>query len=202
MRHCPHCGREVSPAATRCPACGAPLEADPSRAAKKGSHAVLWIAAAVGCGFLLLAVLGIVAAIVIPNFLDATQKAKQKRSLADLRMLAVAIEEYRGDHDGDVPPADSVDELAGYLEPDYQETVLRTDAWRHPILYVCWPEDPSDLPAGTCDAYRLVSPGRDGVFEHEDASQYSEGAFSPTDYDRDLVVADGYLWQYPASPPG
>lgn len=149
---------------------------------------------------IVIAIIGIIAAILIPNFLDSLQKAKQKRTMADLRMLAVALEEYRVDHDGEVPAVDSVEELAAALEPEYLETVARTDGWQHPVLYVCWPTDPADLPEGICDTYRLVSPGRDGVFEHEDASQYLEEAYPPTDYDRDLVVADGYFWRYPGGP--
>lgn len=198
MRQCLQCGREVSPAATRCSACGSPLEAGP-QASKKGSRGVFWILAAVGCGVLVLVVVGIVAAIALPNFLDATQKAKQKRTMSELRTLAVAIESYRTDQ-GEAPPAGSIDELAALLEPEYLDPVPRIDGWQHPIRYACWTGDPFGTQSGTCDAYRLVSPGRDGVFEYEHPAEYPEEVYPLSDYDRDIVFADGFFIQYPGVP--
>jgi type II secretory pathway pseudopilin PulG len=116
---------------------------------------------------------GIVAAIFIPNFLEALQKAKQKRTMADLRVWGAVLEDYRLEHDGEVPAAGTVEELAGVLGLDG-----------------------ADTPA-TTDTYRLVSAGRDGVFENEDPALYEPGTFRLVDFDADLVVQDGAFVRYP-----
>lgn len=200
MPYCPQCGREVSPAATRCAGCGAPIDAAP-RPGAKGNRTVLWVVAAVGCGFLTIVLGGIVAAIVIPNFLDALHKAKQKRTVADLLEVGTALESYRADQ-GRLPAAGSIDELAAALEPGYLPEMPRTDGWDNPILYACSAQGSTAAPGGACDGYRLVSPGRDGVLEHEEPADYPGEAFAPTDYDRDVVFADGLFLQYPQLPSG
>lgn len=192
MAYCVHCGKEVPDGAVYCPACGRPAAS--ATVARSGTPKGVWIAIGAGCLVVAVAFLGIVAAILVPNFLDALQKAKQKRTMADLRNLGTAIESYRVD-EGEAPPADSVAGLTEHLVPTYLESVPETDGWENPIRYVCWSEDPVD--AG-CTTYRLVSGGRDGALEHEDLQAYEATPFAPTDYDRDLVLADGYFLRYPA----
>jgi general secretion pathway protein G len=196
MAYCVHCGKEVPGGETYCPACGRPAAS--GGLARTGKSPAVWIAIAAGCLVLAVAFLGIVAAILVPNFLDALQKAKQKRTMGDLRNLGTAIESYRVD-EGEAPPADSVAGLTEYLVPTYLESVPETDGWENPIRYVCWSEDPV---IGGCTTYRLVSGGRDGVLEHEDLQAYGEAPFPPTDYDRDLVLADGYFVRYPQGAAG
>ena len=43
---------------------------------------------------IVIAIIGILAAIAIPNLLNAVQRGKQKRTMADMRALATAIEAY------------------------------------------------------------------------------------------------------------
>src|SRR5215472_6010715 len=45
-----------------------------------------------------MAIIGILAAIAIPNLLTAVQRGKQKRTMSDMRALATAIEAYAVDH--------------------------------------------------------------------------------------------------------
>lgn len=193
MAFCVHCGKEVPEGATYCPACG--RAAASGAAASSGKSTAVWVAVGAGCLLVGVAFLGIVAAIVVPNFLDSVQKAKQKRTMASMRELATAIQAYWTD-EGEVPPADSVGALAGYLVPTYLGSVPETDGWEHALRYVCWSEDPA---VAGCTTYRLVSGGRDGVLEHEDLQAYGEAAFTPTEYDRDLVLADGLFIRYPQS---
>lgn len=196
MAYCVHCGKEVPDGSTYCPACGRPAA---NRAvARSGTSKGVWIAIGVGCLVLAVVFLAILAAILVPNFLDALQKAKQKRTMADLRNLGTAIESYRAD-EGEAPPADSVSGLAEYLVPEYIESLPESDGWQNPILYACWSDDPT---VAGCTTYRLVSGGRDGVFEQQDLEAYGEEAFPPTDYDRDLVLADGYFLRYPEGAAG
>ena len=46
---------------------------------------------------IVIAIIGILAAIAIPNLLNAVQRGKQKRSMSDMRTLATAIESYAVD---------------------------------------------------------------------------------------------------------
>jgi len=48
---------------------------------------------------IVVAIIGILAAIAIPNFLQAQVRAKVARSLSDMRALALPLEAYAGDHD-------------------------------------------------------------------------------------------------------
>ena len=193
MPHCSGCGNQLAAEATQCPACGKLV---PSETPAKASKAV-WIVVGAGCLLVGLAVAGIVAAVFIPNFLDALQKAKSKRTVADVRLIGTAVESYRVDHDGDVPAVRSIDELAAVLEPEYLVTVPRTDGWKQPFVYVCWsPEaDPE-----RCDSYRLASGGRDGELE-QDLGDYEEGSFATTDYDADIVYGDGAFVRWPEAHP-
>src|SRR6202049_1500727 len=112
MRVCAHCGSQVPDGADFCPSCNR-LPDGPVGAAK-GSSKTLYLV--LGCVLIpvFLAVVGIVAALIIPNFLDALQKAKQKRAVADLRTIGQAIEIYKAEHDA-APPATDVAGLATAL---------------------------------------------------------------------------------------
>jgi len=191
-RHCPHCGQEISPAAVVCPHCSHPLDPE-GRPGKRRSPA-LWLIAIAGCGLLVLMVGGIVAAIFIPNFLDALQKAKQKRTMVDLRDWSLVLEDYRLEHDGEVPAAGSVEELAEALDPANAGTLTTTDAWQHPYRYACWS---TAAEGDRCDTYRLVSAGYNGVFENDDPALYEPASFGPQEYEADIVLQDGEFLRYP-----
>lgn len=197
MASCPHCGTTLNPDSRTCPACGKTAGAPPTpgglppplpRAQSKTPWGVI---IAVGC-FGGIVLLGIVAAIFIPNFLDALQKAKTKRTMADLRLIGSALEGYRAERET-VPSAISVAGLAEYLQPDYLAELPVLDGWQHELRYQCW----SQSGGSECDSYRVVSAGRDGLFEHDDLSGYDQETTVPGDYDRDLVYGDGQFLQIP-----
>jgi len=48
---------------------------------------------------IVVAVIGILAAISIPNYLEARTRAKVSRAIADLRTYCIGVEQYRLDHD-------------------------------------------------------------------------------------------------------
>jgi type II secretion system protein G len=91
-----------------------------------------------------LCVVGIVAAVAIPNFLAAKNRAMQKRAAADLRALSAACEAYAADHGGF--PATGHDSDSYYsivdaealkplLEPTYAPSLPVLDPWKHPYSY-------------------------------------------------------------------
>ena len=47
---------------------------------------------------IVIAIIGILAAIAIPNLLNAVQRGKQKRTMVDMRALATAVEAYHVDN--------------------------------------------------------------------------------------------------------
>ena len=55
---------------------------------------------------IVIAIIGILAAIAIPNLLNAVQRGKQKKTMADIRTLATAVEAYAVDNN-DYPTAAS-----------------------------------------------------------------------------------------------
>jgi type II secretory pathway pseudopilin PulG len=199
MRHCEHCGSEVSDQAVACPHCGKPLAPAAGQPRKKGSSGPI-IAVVLGCGCLgAIAVVGILAAILVPNFLDALHRGRQKRTMGELRELGVSLASYATDSETlSYPQAASPEELTSRLVPDYLAAVPAADGWGHPIRYACWQEDPGHE---GCDTFRLASAGRDGRFEREDLRDYGGEAFAPTDYDRDIVFALSGFIQYPAGAP-
>jgi prepilin-type N-terminal cleavage/methylation domain-containing protein len=92
------------------------------------------------------AVISILAAIAVPNFLSAQTRSKVSRTLADLRTAATALEAYRHDHN-DYPPhrgngsdgfgeVEDVHVLDGYGEPrafGFRTVPLRLST---PVAYV------------------------------------------------------------------
>lgn len=195
MSYCMHCGHELPENAAYCPLCDHPTPATlASRAAEKtGSSKMVWVLVGVGCLVFAIASMGIIAAILIPNFLDALQKAKQKRTVADLRAVNTAIISYATDHEK-LPEGRTYEQVVAELVPEYLPSLMTVDGWKRPFRYECWSQVGV---APGCDTYRIASPGRDGVFEHESLAEYEHEVFPRQDYDRDLVVGDGVAIQYP-----
>lgn len=207
MPYCTHCGHELPETAAYCPSCDRPTPATlASRSSSKsGGSKVVWVLVGAGCLVFAVAFMGIIAAILIPNFLDALQKAKQKRTVADLRTLNVALVSYWVDHEA-LPEGETLDDVAEALVPDYMAEAPRLDGWTRPIRYECWVdetklEDRSELERGPgsppCTDYRLASPGRDGVYERDALADYQVESFPTTDYDRDVVFGPDAAIQYP-----
>lgn len=198
MPHCVHCGGQVSEAARSCPHCGKVPFQVPNQGSK-GAKGAIW-AVVIGLGCLAVLFFGsIVAAIFIPNFLDALQKAKQKRTMADIRNLGTAVVSFSVD-EGGPPPAGSIEELAGLLVPLYIREVPMNDGWGRPLRYECWNGEPG---AETCAHFALASAGRDGEWEYASLRDYAPPEpFSANDYDRDIVYGDGFFIRWPQAPDG
>ncbi|NOZ93466.1 MAG: hypothetical protein GXP47_01850 [Acidobacteria bacterium] len=130
---------------------------------------------------------GLIAAIAIPNLLNAVNRSRVRQTTADLRSLAAAIEAYRADENRLPGPRRrwvEVGTLAGDLVPKYMEKLPAADGWDHPILY--WTDG-----AG----YRLVSPGKDGATSRDWAQPGKPQRV--TSFDGDLVISDGELVSSP-----
>src|SRR3954452_12324714 len=97
---------------------------------------------------IVVAIIGIIAALLIPNFLDALQKAKQKRTVADMRnvgtaemswltdqIAAAAAGATRGSVSVGRYPASSVATLKSRLVPQYIQDVPQKDGWKNDYVY-------------------------------------------------------------------
>jgi general secretion pathway protein G len=77
---------------------------------------------------IVVAIIGIIAAIAIPNLLNAIDRGKQKRTMADLRSMGTAIEEYSIDNNF-YPVATDVAELETSVTPSYIRKLPERDGW-------------------------------------------------------------------------
>jgi type II secretion system protein G len=152
---------------------------------------------------IVVAIIGIIAALLIPNFLDALQKAKQKRTVADVRNIGLAMFSWVTDQVGaaaagatsTVNMADyeagvkTPDELRALLSPRYMQEVPATDGWKNPYDFYLNTANPS-----APQVMLIRSAGRDA---DASATEYEVSSFDPTDYDQDIVWADGFFVRWP-----
>ena len=190
MAFCAWCGNQVPQVSyALCPRCGNPTNGAQRVAGPDsgGKTAGIIIGLVVG-GVVLIAVIGILAAIAIPNLLAATQRSKQKRTMADVRTVATAVEAYATDKN-QYPPGSSAADLSSALVPTYIQQVPALDGWANPIKYECWPE-------GACANYALGRGGADKVFERESLQEYVPET-KTTNFNNDIVFRNGTFVQYP-----
>jgi type II secretory pathway pseudopilin PulG len=106
--NCPDCGAQVSDSAVVCPQCGFPLRRDALARATSGARGVpgssssnklgLIIALAVGGFFVLVFVIGILAALAIPRFTMASERAKEKEGEGLLKEAYTLENAYFANH--------------------------------------------------------------------------------------------------------
>jgi type II secretory pathway pseudopilin PulG len=199
MQYCAYCGNAVEAVSyAPCPRCGKPSNGAPLQqagAAKGTNPAIIIVIVAVG-GLVLIAFLGIIAAIAIPNYLTAMQRSKQKRTMADVRSLAMAVEAYNVDTN-EYPKGSSPSDLAPLLAPKYIRTVPSVDGWGHPLQYLCL-KDATTPESEKCAGYAIASAGKDLRFEHDSLLETLAGPERPTsNFDCDIVYSNGKFAEYP-----
>lgn len=133
---------------------------------------------------------GLIAALTIPNFIDALDKARHKRTLADLSTLHEALDDYRRSA-GHYPAAESVADLVAVLpDPPGERPLATEDAWGQALVYRCTRPNGDD----GCADYRLVSAGSDQTLELTDPALYEPEDLDPDSRHRDLVLgAEGWI---------
>jgi len=210
---CTHCGApravgaadDPSPRKSSPKAAGAPPPPpEPSGAGapsgvkteEKRSRAWVWIAAAVLVVALGACVIlsGIIAAVALPNLLAAKDRGKQKRTMADMRMAATALQAYQVDegilpvpgHQGGAYYAvHDLSSLESYLVPLYIQDLPSLDAWGNPIQYGV-SEDGEE--------FVLLSYGSDGESQTE---EIPEEAVETACYEDDIIWENDAFVQCP-----
>jgi type II secretory pathway pseudopilin PulG len=185
MQHCAYCGSPVDAVSyAPCTTCGNPTNGAPRPQPQAGGGAnvaLIVVGVAIG-GLFLIAILGILSAIAIPNFITATQRAKQKRTMADMRSIAVTVETYATEHN-EYPR--SLDVITGKTPT--------VDGWGFSYEYQCLIDG-----EGKCSGYVIGSGAKDGRYERgglfETATQ-PHGATS--NFDCDILFSNGTFVEYP-----
>lgn len=151
---------------------------------------------------IVVAIIGLLAAMLIPNLLDALEKTKQKKTMADCRILGGAMMAWLTDqvsaaaagaetgtvHMSSYQPA-TLASLNAVLVPQYIPKIPDRDGWKKQYgLYL------NIAAPHVKHVMAIRSAGEQGVF---DSSDYTPGAFEPTDYSRDIVWTDGFFVRYP-----
>jgi general secretion pathway protein G len=131
--------------------------------------------------------LGVVSAIAVPNLLNAIDRGKQKRTMADIRSAATACEAYAVDN-GRYPSSESMwvplSEIGAALSPVYIRALPGDDGWGHALMY--WSDG---------ETYRVTSPGKDGETSQDWSGEVEGGPTS--EFNADIVFADGSFVVWP-----
>ncbi|MEK6371490.1 MAG: prepilin-type N-terminal cleavage/methylation domain-containing protein [Acidobacteriota bacterium] len=147
---------------------------------------------------IVVAIIGILAAIAIPNLLTAMQRSKQKRTMADMRTIATAwearatdINKYNAAGAALVLPSGAVttDNLILYLAPTYVKTFPQKDGWGNNWTFSA---DQSWGAATAAQQYIIISSGKNGG-----AAETTEAGGATTNFDCDIIYGNGTFLQYP-----
>jgi type II secretory pathway pseudopilin PulG len=208
---CTACGAKVNEGQAFCVNCGARLPSQPpappapgpsaphplAPASQKSTNWPLILAVALAAVILI----GIVAAVAIPNLLIATQKAKVKATQKDMNIIAIALADYITDN-GKTPVQngrlEGNSEFPRALIPIYAKQIPVKDQWGNNFLVYCGEACNGQYGLSGCgvDDFLVVSLAKDGLKENwaYDPSSPDAGIYfhsSIRDFDNDLINYNG-----------
>ena len=146
---------------------------------------------------IVVAIIGIIVAIAIPNLLNAIQRAKQKRTMGDMRSAGTAAEAYAVDFNhypaaaGYTLPSNLTIKTTTFdsgtassfntqVTPTYIRVLPLSDGWQS---YFYWESK------GT--SYGIRSCGKNGATDTDTGGE-------TTDFNNDIIFVNGQFLQYPA----
>lgn len=140
------------------------------------------------------AIIGILVAIAVVNYRNAIDRARQRRSMADMRGIASAVEAYAADLDRYPPsgglvlptgldlPTENLTTTRPYLQPTYLLHLPIADGWNSWFLYST-NQEASD--------FALRSTGSGGK------PQTAPPGGPTTDFTDDIILVNGQFVQWP-----
>jgi general secretion pathway protein G len=148
-------------------------------------------------------IVGLIFIVLLPFYLDSLEKAKQRKTMANINSIGKAMMNWITDQAGaaaagastteimDLDNFKSVthDELDAIMVPVYLANVPQSDGWGSDLGYYM-----KVLNFNDADALAVRSPGKGGVW---DGDTYSMAPFISTDYKQDIVWADGLFVRWP-----
>jgi type II secretion system protein G len=130
---------------------------------------------------IVVAIIGIIAAIAIPNLLNAIDRGKQKRTMADIRSIGTAVESYAVDNNV-YPVATTAAGLKTIVEAGaYMKNMPQNDGWNHAFGV-----------ASIATDYTILSTGKDT------ANGSSCAAGTTTLFNDEICFIGGQFQRYPA----
>ena len=154
---------------------------------------------------IVVAIIGILAAIAIPNLLTAMQRAKQKRTMADMRAIATAWEARATDMNtygaagtaGQTftfwSTAVTFNTMLGLVTPTYIKSMPQKDGWGRDYGLAM---DKAVNVVNAAQAYSIRSQGKDGSWQVAAGGTYPVGN-ATTNFDCDIVYSNGSFIQWP-----
>jgi general secretion pathway protein G len=143
---------------------------------------------------IVVAIIGILAAIAIPNMLTALQRSRQKRTMADMRSIATAWEARATDTNSytaagalTLPTlAVTATVMNNMLVPTYIKVLPSTDGWKNPYAF-----------AATNDNYAIASAGKTSTPTAGTIPGSCTTCGPQTDFTADIIFSNGVFVQYP-----
>ena len=139
---------------------------------------------------IVVAIIGIIAAIAIPNLLVALQKGRQKATMADMTSIGTAVESYIVDW-GIAPGRGGViitEINQSWFIPFYIKVIPTSDSWGTIFEYAAGE-------GGVPDSYSVTSLGRNKFNDSMALGDYT--VTSLTDFNKDITYSDGRFTVFP-----
>jgi hypothetical protein len=143
--------------------------------------------------------------------IDALQKAKQKRTMADMRNMGTAMMSYITDAASAAAAGGKTFDPGAYEEMThaqvlstlyptetffYMKEIPVNDGWKHPYAFGFATGGNILAP----NVFAIASGGNNGdITAWGDVPTLTVGPFTPTDYAQDIVWADGFFIRWPGS---
>jgi type II secretion system protein G len=152
---------------------------------------------------IVVAIIGILAAIAIPNLLTAMQRAKQKRTMADMRTIATAWEARATDTNkynaaGAITAIPTnvipVLTLSGALSPTYIKLLPNKDGWGNALRFRT---DQAWNNAAPAQNYLVWSAAKDGDSAGTNGWETAPNGGATTNFNNDILFSNGVFLQYP-----
>jgi type II secretion system protein G len=151
---------------------------------------------------IVIAIIGIIAAILIPNMIDALQRARQKRTVANIQMAGTAMMAWLTDEAAAAAAGAATNQvdltkyasisaanLEAQLVSSSMQELPELDGWKNPFDFYLDTANPLGK-----ETMAIRSSGRD---QKKSGDTYTPGAFETTDYDQDIVWTDGFMIRWP-----
>jgi prepilin-type N-terminal cleavage/methylation domain-containing protein len=152
------------------------------------------------------AIIGLLAGMFVPNALTAIHKSKQRSTMRDIRIIAIAIADYVTDN-GRAPTQDGTyDGSSAFyylITPFYAKALPLNDEWGNGYRVWCGSAvSEYGISGAFSDDFLVASFGRDKTQESFvfDKSSFGAGLFqvsSLSDFDKDLIMWNGVWIRYP-----
>lgn len=135
---------------------------------------------------IVVAIIGIIAAIAIPNLLRALQNGKQTRTMGDMKSVATGVEMYRTQV-GHLPAYAATTTALAYAGPSVLARItgtqrVLTDGWAYPMQFES---------SHALESYSVGSGGKGGTFTGFGQAAGNYVVIDMQNFENDLIYSNG-----------